>query len=277
MSDSTATGDDGHQLYCCQFKETTNLKAVICLVHGLGDHIHRYKALTSKLTTHGYRIYGMDLRGHGKTSGLRGHFGTADTVMADIKAVLRQDQSKVPRFLMGHSMGGLFVLWFALHGCDDGLSGVLACSPAIQPGTPVNPIKYHAGRLLAHVFPRMTLDNGLDCDNLSRDPAVVSSYREDPLVHGRISLQSAKALLDAMEVLNTAARPAIGVPVLISHGDADTMTSFEAARRFAARLECDDKTFKGYPGGYHQLHTDFVKEEVVRDYVDWLDSHCQRL
>ncbi len=88
-------------------------KAVVCLVHGVGEHTSRYENVARVFTGSGYILFGADLRGHGRSEGIRGHFPSADAVMQDISILLEKARTRYPElplFLYGHSLGGILVL-----------------------------------------------------------------------------------------------------------------------------------------------------------------------
>lgn len=110
------------------------------IVHGLGEHCHRYDRIVDFFTKKGLRVYSFDHRGHGRTHHLQGsetkqgHKGHIDAdkkvIMDDIGQLLgraKQDgvREEVPKYLMGHSLGGLMVIYYALTRDIQGLSGLI--------------------------------------------------------------------------------------------------------------------------------------------------------
>ena len=84
-------------------------KAAICLFHGLGEHSGRYQHVGGALTAAGYAVLAIDLRGHGRSGGSRGHSPSYDTLFDDIDHLLQEASDRMPgrpRFLYGHSLGG---------------------------------------------------------------------------------------------------------------------------------------------------------------------------
>ncbi|MDD5204524.1 MAG: alpha/beta hydrolase [Desulfobacterales bacterium] len=65
-------------------------RAVVCLVHGLGEHTGRYEHVGAVFTTAGYALSGFDRRGHGKSEGPRGHTPSYESLMDDIGNLLTQ-------------------------------------------------------------------------------------------------------------------------------------------------------------------------------------------
>src|SRR5512137_2011524 len=130
---------DDVQFYFQGWQPETPPKAVVCLVHGLGEHTGRYAHVAAALNDAGYALLGFDLRGHGKSGGPRGHTPTYDALMDDIGRLLAEAGQRYPgqqQFLYGHSLGGNLVLNYALRR-KPGLAGVIATSPALRPATPL--------------------------------------------------------------------------------------------------------------------------------------------
>lgn len=65
-------------------------------------------------------------------------------------------------------------------------------APALKPGTPIPRIKLTAGRLAGKICPRLTIDNGLDLNNISRIEVEIQRFLDDPLCHAKISLQTGR-------------------------------------------------------------------------------------
>ena len=123
-------------------------KAVICLIHGLGEHSSRYRHLAEYYIKRGYIVAAYDLRGHGQSQGQRGHYPSLDAVMDDIQVFiekLEKDYPELPVFLYGHSLGGVFVLNYVLRNKNH-LTGVIATSPGLVTGQKVAPWKLTSGK-----------------------------------------------------------------------------------------------------------------------------------
>jgi alpha-beta hydrolase superfamily lysophospholipase len=232
--------------------------------------------VVNHLVPRGYVVYGFDLRGHGRSPGPRGYISSWADYRTDVKAFLgmirEQDTLSAgrPLFLMGHSMGGLIVLQYALHH-PDGLRGVIASGPILgQVG--VSPLLLTLSRILSRIWPRLALSTGLDASAISRDPAVVKAYGEDPLVHSVGTPRLGTELEAAME--RTMQRAADWqLPLLILHGGADRLAPAELSRLFFETVNVADKTRIEYEGGYHEPHNDTIHQRVVADLEGWLADH----
>lgn len=266
----TKHSPDGLEFHFQDWRPESEPAAVICLVHGLGEHSGRYEHVAAALNQVGYALLGFDLRGHGKTAGLRGHAPSIDTIMADIAWLLDEARARYPGkplFLYGHSLGGLFVLTCALQR-EPSVAGIIASAPALRTVFPIPAAKLALGRVLYRVWPTFQMPNGLIRSYLSRDPHIVQAYNSDPLVHDRVS---ARLGLDTIRagawVLARSCQPTL--PLLLMQGSEDGIVSAAATGEFAAGMD-GNCTFKLWQGLYHEVHNEPEKEEVLRFMIDWI-------
>ncbi len=256
-------------------------RAVVCLVHGLGEHSGRYAHVAAPLNAAGYALLGFDLRGHGKSGGPRGHTPTYDALMDDIGRLLDETAARYPgrpQFLYGHSLGGNLVLNYALRRKSTlsgeersrRVAGVVATSPAIRVANPLPAVQVALAKVMNRLQPGMQMANGLALDGLARDPEVIRAYTGDPLVHNKISVRLALGMLQAGEwALEHAAE--FPLPLLLVHGSADKLTSAAASQEFAAKVR-GDCTLKVWEGFYHETHNEPEKAEVLGFMIDWLQK-----
>jgi alpha-beta hydrolase superfamily lysophospholipase len=241
-------------------------------VHGLGEHSGRYGHVAEAFGKQGYATLAFDQRGHGKTPGRRGYAPSYDAFLDDIARLIEEAAKRypdLPRFLYGHSLGGNFVINFALRR-KPGLNGAIATSPALKPGFDPPSLKVALGKIMALVWPTFTMPNGLDLQGLSRDPNVIQDYTSDPLVHDRIS---ARLGTDILKTGRWALEQAAGfpLPLLLMHGSADRLTSAQASCEFA-KMAGERCTLKIWEGFYHELHNEPEKEEVLVFLIDWMNA-----
>jgi acylglycerol lipase len=251
-------------------------KALVLLIHGLGEHVTRYAHVGSVLSDAGYALAGFDLRGHGRSGGPRGHSSSLNAYMQDIRQFHQRMEAKysgMPHFLYGHSLGGLLALVYAIqHGAQ--FQGVVATGPALRSSLQEQQAKVAMVRLLGSILPSVTVYSGLDAASISRDAAVVQAYKNDALVHYSTSLGFGKAALNAIDFCFAHASE-FPVPLLIMHGKADKITYASGSEEFAnlVRLAGKDVTLKLWDGLYHEVHNEPEKEDVFRYMIAWLDGH----
>lgn len=267
-------GNGGLNLYYQAWSaRRTPLRGVVVIVHGVGEHCGAYRHVVEQLAPAGFALYGFDLRGHGRSPGRRGHINSWDDFRQDLRAFLRlvaEQRPGLPRFLLGHSLGGVIVLDYALR-YPEGLSGVVAIGPAIGE-IGISPALMRLARLVARVWPTFSLRTGLDASALSRDPGVVAAYRADPLVHGVGSARLGAELERAVAWVQAHAAE-LRVPLLIQHGEADRLARPDGSRRFVASVTAPDKELHEYPGAFHQVHNDLCHAAATAELLAWLERH----
>ena len=267
---------DGLEMFAQSWEPDETPRAVVCLVHGLGEHSGRYAHVGKAFVEAGFVLTGFDVRGHGKSGGPRGHTPSYDALMDDIDLFIHLVAGRypgLPRFLYGHSLGGNFVINFALR-CRPELVGVIATGPwlklAFQPASS----KVMLGKIMNNILPGFSQASGLDTRALSHDPEVVNAYENDPLVHDKIS---ARLFLNVFEsglwALDHAAE--IPLPLLLMHGGADRIISLEASRQFAASAG-DKVTLRIWDGLYHEIHNEPEQGEVFTVMIDWMNTQLKK-
>lgn len=247
-------------------------RAVIALVHGLGEHSGRYQHVADFLTRHGFAVITHDHRGHGRTKGIRGHIPSLDHALDDIQQLINEAAQRypgLPVFLYGHSMGGLFVLYFALQRRPN-LAGTIVTSPALVKYNPVPRVKMAAGSLLYRLAPALTMANDLDVSGLSHDPKVIQQYKTDPLVHDRVSARLGLDIIRSGRWVIEHA-PEYPLPLLLLQGSADRLISPAATQKFASLAPAEKVTFHMVNGGYHELHNEPDKIITLQTILDWLN------
>jgi alpha-beta hydrolase superfamily lysophospholipase len=246
-------------------------KAVVCLVHGLGEHIRRYDHVGAGFAAAGYALLGFDQRGHGKSGGPRGHTPAYDALMDDIAASIKQARERypgIPCFLYGHSLGGNLVLNYSLRRKPE-LKGVIATSPWLKLAFQPPAVKVGLGRMMNKIAPGFTQASELDTAELSYDPAVVTAYVNDPLVHDKVSARMfVSAYESGLYAFEHAAE--FPLPLLLMHGADDRITSAEASRQFGAAGP-KYVTTRIWEKCKHEVHNEAVKGEFIQTMVGWLD------
>ncbi len=269
------TASDGLELFQQCWLPEFKAKANLVVAHGLGEHSGRYRDFAAWFVPRGYAVHSYDHRGHGKSPGQRGHINGWAEYREDLRVFLAQVKGRFPQtptFLVGHSMGGLMVLDYALH-YPEGLSGVVSSGPALEYGADVSRLLLFAARAMSHVAPRMRMDNGLDAEGLSRNKQVVQAYREDPLVHGWVSPRFVTAMGETMSsTLQNAGRWPADLPLFIIHGGADPICPPRGSLRFFEQAGAQDKSRQVYSGYLHESFNEIGREAVLGDVTAWLEA-----
>lgn len=235
-------------------------KGAVCIVHGLAEHSGRYEHVAAALNRAGYSAFGIDLRGHGNSPGHPGEMGDLDANISDVAGFCaRVSASHDKTFLLAHSMGTLLALPAVAEMASETLDGLILSGTAVFPGE-ATLASIGAGK-------------GIDPDFVSRDPAVVEAYKDDPLVfYDRVPSD----LLAMAGEATTRAQKAIAlvrIPLLVLHGTEDKLCSLEGANHVHVQCNATDKTLRAYKGLYHEILNEPERDEVLRDIVEWLDDH----
>lgn len=252
--------------------EVPTPRAALMFIHGFGEHCHRYDGTVARLCGRGYSCYRIDVRGHGQSEGARGHVFAFDEYLRDAAAlraeVARRVGPDVPRFLVGHSNGGLIALHSVARD-PEGVRGLVMSSPFFGFQLEVPFVKVAAARLMSRVAPAVGIPTGLDPKTVSHDPEVVHAYANDPLnvtvASGRWFTETVRAHDDAL-----ARARDVRVPVLLEMAGDDRIASLPAARNVFERLGSDDRTWRVYPGLFHEIWFEIENEAPLADLEQWL-------
>lgn len=267
---------DGLDIFAQGWEPTVLVpKAVVCLVHGLGEHSSRYAHVAEAFGKEGFILFGADLRGHGRSGGPRGHISSIEDFMQDIDMLFEQARQRypgLPLFLYGHSLGGIQVLYYGLTHKPE-VKGVIATSSGLHTAIEKQTLKVMIVKMLGSLLPTVALPSGLDSKTISRDAKVVQAYNDDPLVHDKISLGLGKALIGVTS-WTLAHAGEFSLPLLLMHGKADALAFPTSSTEFAAPLK-EKCTLVLWEDAYHELHNEPEKEEVFKTMTLWMDARLR--
>jgi alpha-beta hydrolase superfamily lysophospholipase len=250
-------------------------KAVVYLVHGIGEHTGRYVHVIEHLTAQGYAVYGHDHRHHGRSTGEpRVGFKSFDGTVEDLKRLAEAAKAKhagVKLFIYGHSMGSLISSLTVIRypALADGFVssgsplGVDASIPA-----PLRPVIV----MLSKVLPNVAIAP-IDNTKLSRDPQVQADYDSDPLNVRKPTTLHVAGLFGAALPYVRANLGTVRLPLLVLHGEEDTLTPLVGSLTLHGGVASTDKTLKVYPKLRHELHNEPEQGAVLADITAWLDAH----
>lgn len=271
-TEGTFKSTDGLDLYYQAWLPDETPRAVLAVVHGYGEHSGRYLNPVNYFVPRGYALYAFDHRGHGRSPGQRGHINRFDDYMLDVQEFLKLVRAAQPGrklFLVGHSMGGLIVLLYAIRHPHD-MDGVIASSPFLGLAFQAPAWKVALARALAGIWPAFSMNNSdLRNEDLSHDPAVVQAAGQDPLNHRAVTPRWFTETT-AAQATTLEQAPELQVPLLLLYGDGDRIAAPAASRLFFERVTHTDKTCHAYPGYYHEIFNEVGKEAVFQDMEAWL-------
>ncbi len=270
--DGVFNGIDNLELYHQCWLPEDDSKAVLLIVHGLGEHCGRYMNVVNHFVPKGYAVYGFDHPGHGKSQGTRVFIKRFYDFIDNLKLffdLVRQEQPDKKIFLVGHSMGGLITADYLLKYQSE-LGGAVISAPAVKVPEDLSKIAIFAAKILSKILPKTGIQQ-LDVQGVSSDPEVVQAYIDDPLVcNKKITARLAAELIIAMESITKNAGK-ISLPLIILQGTADILVDPDGASMLHERAGSKDKTIHIYDGFFHEIFNEPDHSKAFSDVETWLD------
>jgi alpha-beta hydrolase superfamily lysophospholipase len=274
IAEGTLMGAEGLELYHRRWAQADDPRAQVVITHGAGEHLARYEHVAEWLSAAGYEVHAYDQRGHGRSQGKRADLGSMDAAVADLRSVIALARSERPErrlFLLGHSMGGCIALEYALRH-EDELDGLILSSPLASLNA-ASAATRAISKAVGSLLPRLgvyAVDTGL----VSRDPEVVRSYEQDPLVfHGKLPARTVAELTRSVEAFPERL-PGLRAPLLVFHGREDRITEPAGSELVHELAGSADKTLEIFDGLYHETLNEPEQDRVLDLIVAWLDARA---
>ena len=251
-----------------------NPKAVVGIIHGMGEHSGRYTYLVEALNTANISVVSYDQMGHGKTQGKRGHVANYDMLLGCVGELTSKMVELVPAkptFLLGHSMGGNVLLNYILRR-NPRINGAIVSAPWLKLAFDPPAIQVKLAKFVSGIVPGLVQSSKLDVNTISKDPKEVKRYVDDSLVHDKISTAFFVGVYEAADwAMQHAAE--LKTPLLLYHGTADKLTSHDASKQFCENAGGGDVTFKSLEGLYHESHNEPEREDLFKMIIEWISNH----
>jgi alpha-beta hydrolase superfamily lysophospholipase len=249
-------------------------RGVLLATHGHGEYTLKYTHVAEALNAGGYAYCGYDTRGHGRSGGPRGHVPRYEAFLSDLHQVREAVEEMfpaLPLFLLGHSLGGQITLAYLIER-QPSIAGAVVSAPWLRPIFTPPAWKMMLARVLSGAAPAFQQDTGLDAAvPMTHDEVLKNAYPEPHLSH---SLMSARLGMEALArgeaVFQRAAE--VRAPLLLLHGEADGVFAASDSQAFFERVGAPDKTFRIYPGLYHEILNETERRTVFADILSWLDA-----
>jgi acylglycerol lipase len=231
-------------------------KAVLLIAHGFAEHSGRYGNVVDYFVPKGYAVYALDHRGHGRSDGARVQVDDFHDYIVDLKTffdIVRRKNPSEKIFLIGHSMGSIISIAYALEYQHELAGLITSAGGLIKPGEPT--------------MPAIPAGNPLPTTMLSRDPAVIAAYVNDPLVY-RGPVPTNHSMRGVMSKLAGQVQY-IQIPVLVlaGNGGADG----PRCQALYDLIGSIDKTLKLYEGLLHEIFNEPEHLQVMADMEEWLN------
>jgi alpha-beta hydrolase superfamily lysophospholipase len=267
-------GSGNIKLYYQSWKPSTEPRAIVAIVHGVGEHSGRYQNLLEPMTNNEYAVYGFDLRGHGRSPGQRVYINNWTEYREDLNAFVKFIKEQEPGkaiFLYCHSLGSIIGLDYVLNYPKEVKGAIFSGTPFESTGA-VKPALIALANVMSKFIPRLSMNLGLDITALSKDEAVVHAYANDPLV---TRLATARFGTEYLKMTDWTKQhiSEITVPTFFIHGEADRIAVAQAVSEAVKKITLAEKSLIIYPGGFHEPHNDYGHPRVMGNVIEWLRQH----
>lgn len=262
-------------------------KAVICFCHGYGDTCTFFvEGIARKLAVSGYGFFAMDYPGFGLSDGLHAYIPSFDVLVDDVmehysKVKANPEFRTLPSFLFGESMGGAVLLKVHLKQ-PNAWTGAVLVAPMCKIADDMVPPKLLKQFLIciAHFLPKKKLVPQNDLAEM----AFRDSKKRRLAAYNVIAYKDKPRLRTAVELLRTTQEierrlKEVALPLLILHGEADTVTDPSVSKALYEKASSSDKTLNLYKDAYHALLEGEPDEMIIRifdDIISWLDRHSTK-
>lgn len=258
-------------VYDWPYTPVATSRAAVLLIHTLSSHSLRHQELVNYLLGLGFLVRAYDQYGNGASAGPRGHTLSAQHALEDLSDVIDNWRLEIghelPLVLMGFGSGAVLAADLAQNQRAD-IAALVLSSPAFA--TPVPWGRHWLQRHLPFLYQRLRM--GFRVGRLlSRKPAVRSAYQADPLVHHKITANTADWLATTGTKLQEQAAQ-WRTPTLLLYAGADALADTGATLDFinGAKHHLESQC---YPEMHHEIFHEQGQEQVYAHLKNWLKRH----
>lgn len=265
----------GQRIFVQEWRPLSTPRGCVFLVHGLNDHSNKYQSVAKEWVDAGYIVIAHDCHGHGRSDGFRAYAASIqhyvdDAALAITDSVKRlpSKMRRLPKFLLGHSLGGAVAIHLARDAPPSNLHGVMLTAPAVR--VYPRPILRMFAPLIATIAPLLPVQK------LRFDHTKQSQQKEDPLVvRCPVRARVGYEVLKSCDKIMSEARK-FRLPLFVAHSRGDKVTNARGSLEFYARVASKDKTMRLYDGRTHDLLA-ATSQSVLNDMLAWADQRLRRV
>lgn len=308
LENFTFKGGEDLEIYVYKWmpEGNVNIKGVVQIAHGMAETAARYERFAKFLTDNGYAVYINDHRGHGKTAKTIENVGyLADEdgfkwLVEDVHkltGIIKEENPKVPVFLLGHSMGSFVAQrYIQLYGSE--LKGAILSGSNGKQGIMLDigmfiakrEIKKNGRRAKSDKLNAMSFGsynnsfkpNRTEFDWLSRDNEEVDKYINDPFCGSVFTCgffyDFLKGLKEIESKENLRSVPK-NLPIYIFSGEKDPVgKNVKGVMKLIntyKNLNINNVDYKFYKDGRHEMLNETNKDEVMKDVITWIEKQIR--
>jgi len=262
-----------------------NPSAVLIHIHGLGSHFQSdYDCMDTFINRvdcfqkNNIVSYGLELRGHGKSSGAKYYVDNFDDYLSDLDALIQYINlyhNNLPIYLLGFSMGGAIAIKYSIvFNNKQKIAGVILLSPLCGIIKNYSNIVISSMYYLSYLIPTWKLisnNNKLELYDIEYINNKVNSIYNNNNPH---MLCIARECYNAVNWINTNLH-LFNTPVIAFHSKNDTTTDYIKTQEFIEKCSSNDKKIIITNEGYHNLlapcnMNDFGPNNIMKDISSWL-------
>lgn len=296
------SSDNSSRLHTVLWEPDKEVRRLLVISHGMTEHIMRYQPFARYLADQGYAVIGHDHLGHGKTApdGRYGYFADKKgnvCVIRDMHRVagwLRRRYPGLPLFMLGHSMGSLFLRRYLtvysqelsgaiIMGTGDPPFFLVAAGKLLSQGMELVFGKEYRSALLHRLVlgrcNRTFLPARTESDWLTRCADSVDAFCSDPLCGFQFTCSAYTDFFNILLDLKLRRQEALllrTLPLLLVSGGDDPVgeegKGVERCWKHYERIGMTDVGMTVYPGDRHEILNELDKDKVFSDLLRWLES-----
>lgn len=252
------------------------LRGIVYLLHGLYEHSNSNANVARILSEQGFEVLSFDLRGHGKSEGIRGFLENRQIITEDINNFIKLTETeyadKTPnKYALGYSFGGLFANLIAMER-KDYFSGLVLLAPAFHTDDNKYSFSIKIAKILNSIYPTLPL---VDIKAKIDDQAIVKYINSDPFIYkGKLRVGTGMTIMDSVKYSNENYQK-VSTPVYLLHGRNDTIVNYSGASNYFEKIPVKDKTFLLLDDMHHHFIRTPEINSYVKDIAFWMRVHSK--
>ena len=287
---------------------SVDIKGVIQISHGIGEHAGRYQRIAELFQEQGYLVYANDHRIHGRSAksvemmGIyegEDYFEDATEDMRELTLIIKNQNPDKKIILFGHSMGSLLSREYVTRYGEDLEALILSGTASYMKGLgtlglfSANMIQVFKGRnkrnkflksISFSEFNKNFKPNRTAFDWISTDENQVDLFESDPFRTKDFSLSIFQDIIKGSKKINTKdtfLNTPKNLSIYVFSGDKDPVgemgNGVKKIMKQYVKVGIKDITLKLYEGGRHEMLNETNKEQVESDVIAWLNSRIETL
>jgi alpha-beta hydrolase superfamily lysophospholipase len=268
------TASDGIQLSVREYlPDAIPFERTLLFIHGACEHGGRYADFANAATVAGWRVLIPDLRGHGRSTGVKVYVRQFGEYLNDLELIYRHFSLETSRTaIVGHSLGGLITArWLQVY--PGQVSAACLLSPYLGLKIRVDRFTWIVGQILLWTWPWFRFKSRVRSADLSQDQEYLQERRKDELISRFVTAGWFFAVQHALRQVHEVAAQ-VTLPLLVLQGDQDHVTDPQATQAWFARISSSDRTLELLAGGLHELLQGKNCQPVFQRILEWLAAHC---